>query len=172
MDAADFRVGLPIGYRQGRFSAKVHIWHLTSHLGDELIERTGVKRIDYHKEEVALGASYDWSDDFRTYAEIGFGYYIDEVNKRWRGEVGAEWTGELLWSGAPETYLAADIKWRQETDWDTAVALQTGFWLYRENPDSLKGFRVLLEYYRGITPQTQFPKEHVEYVAFGVAAGF
>ena len=26
MDAADFRVGFPIGYRRGKFSAKLHIW--------------------------------------------------------------------------------------------------------------------------------------------------
>ena len=172
MDAADFRVGIPIGYRQGRFSAKLHIWHLTSHLGDEFIERTGRKRIDYHKEEIAPGFSYEWTDEFRTYAEIGFGYYIDEVNKRWRGEVGAEWVGDLLWPGPPQTYLAIDIKWRQETDWDTAVAIQGGLWVAREDPNSLAGLRFFIEYYRGVTPQTQFLEEHIEYVGVGLSAGF
>ena len=172
MDAADFRVGIPIGYRRGRFSAKLNIWHLTSHLGDEFIERTGRKRIDYHKEEIAPGFSYDWTDEFRTYAEIGFGYYIDKVNKRWRGEVGAEWAGDLLWSGPPQTYLAIDIKWRQETDWDTAVAIQGGLWVSRGDPNSLAGLRFFIEYYRGVTPQTQFLEEQIEYVGLGLSAGF
>ncbi len=172
MDAADFRVGAPLGFRNGPFSMKLHLWHLTSHLGDEYMERTGEERIDYHKEEIALGASYDWTPEFRTYADVGFGYYIDEVNKHWRGEVGSEWAGDLLWTGPPTTYLALDVKWRQETDWDTAVALQFGLWFARGDPNSLAGLRFYAEYYRGVTPQTQFPGEQIEYVGFGMSAGF
>ena len=172
MDSADYIFGFPIGYRLGRFSSRLRLWHLTSHLGDELRSRTGRDPIRYHKDELALGFAYDWTPAMRTYAEAGFGVYIGTPNKRFKFQCGAEYVGDLYWKGPPTTYLAIDVKWRQETDYDTAIAIQTGFYLVQGADRYRAGVRVFLETYYGRASQTQFPKESDLYWAAGFAAGF
>jgi hypothetical protein len=172
LDSGDYRWGFPVGYRYGRASGKFHIWHLSSHLGDEYISRTGEKAIRYHKNEMAVGIAYDLLDELRVYGDVGYGIYIGTPNEPWRAEMGAEWVGHMLGPDAPRTFLALDIKWRQETEWDTAVSVQAGLWLSQEQPTSAAGLRVLVEYYRGKTAQTQFPDEPDHHWAVGFAAGF
>src|SRR5690349_13563169 len=59
MDGVDFRFGFPIVSRAGPIALKLHPWHMTSHLGDEFIEREGRKRFVYARNEIALGFSCD-----------------------------------------------------------------------------------------------------------------
>ncbi len=172
MDSADYMFGFPIGYRLGRFSARLRPWHLTSHIGDEIISRIGRGAIRYHKEELELGFAYDWTPEIRTYVDAGFGLYIGTPNKRWRAQCGAEWAGEVYWKGPPRTYVAIDVKWRQETDWDTAICIQSGFFLLQGADGYKPGFRIFLETYFGHSPQTQFPEERNLYWGVGFAAGF
>lgn len=173
LDAADYRFGFPVGFRAGRVSGKVHVWHLTSHMGDEYIERTGENRVEYHKNEVAVGVAYDVAPDARIYFDAGYGFLImhDEA-KPWRFQAGAEWAGDVFWQGPPKTYLATDVKWRHDTGWRIDIALQAGIWLVQEESSSTAGLRVLLEYFRGMSSQTQFLDERVEYWALGFAASF
>ncbi|MBI2933451.1 MAG: DUF1207 domain-containing protein [Planctomycetes bacterium] len=171
IDAADYRFGFPIGYRQGRISGKFHIWHLTSHRGDEYMSRTGSRAIRYHKDEVAVAMAYDVTPELRVYVDAGWGFYIGTPNEPWRFQLGWEWVGQGLWEDAPRTFVACDLKWREETaDW--ALNLQTGWWLVQDVPGTTAGVRILLEYYRGMAAQTQFPDERNHYWALGFAAGF
>jgi hypothetical protein len=147
------------------------VWHLTSHLGDEFITREGAKPIRYHKNELQLSFAYDWTAEFRTYVDAGYGFYIGTPNKRWKGQAGAEWVGELS-PTLPRVFAAVDIKWRQETDWDTAVALQSGFYLVQGADRYSMGLRLYLELYYGKAAQTQFPEERDFYWAWGFAASF
>ncbi|MBI2932172.1 MAG: DUF1207 domain-containing protein, partial [Planctomycetes bacterium] len=171
MDSADYRFGLPIGYRKGNVAVKIHAWHLTSHLGDELITRTGARALRYNKEELAFGFACDITPEVRLYADGGWGFHLDGPKERWRFQLGGEWVREHLWEGAPRTFVACDLKWREDTgDW--AISMQGGFWMIQSSAAATAGMRILLEYYRGTAAQTQFPDERDHYWALGFAAGF
>lgn len=174
MDSADYRFGFPFGYRNGHFSGKFHVWHLTSHRGDEYLSRNNTtETIRYHKNEMAVGMAYDFMPGTRVYVDGGYGFYIgNEGAKRWRLQGGAEWAGQLLGEEAPHTFVACDLKWRQDADRTLSIALQGGIWLVQDSPGATAGLRVFAEYYRGRSAQTQFPDERVEYWAFGFGAAF
>ena len=172
LDAGDYMYGFPLTYRLGRISAKFRPWHLSSHLGDEYIRREGYSAIRYHKNELEVGFAYDWTPEFRTYVDGGWGFYVGTPNKPWRAQMGAEWVGNIYWIGPPMTFIALDIKWRQETDWDTAVSLQTGFYLFSGEKRGGLGLRFYLGYYFGHAAQTQFPEERNHFWGYGFAASF
>lgn len=174
MDSADYRFGFPFGYRLGNVSGKFHVWHLTSHLGDEYMSRNETtESIRYHKEELAIGLAYDFTPEARVYVDGGYGIYIGkEGTKRWRGQMGAEWAGYGFGEDAPRTFVACDVKYRQEAERTVSLDVQAGLWLAQDKTSSTAGFRIFLEYYRGNSAQTQFPDDKVQYWAFGFGAAF
>jgi len=170
MDAADYRFGFPFVYRDGDLALKVHLWHLTSHLGDEFISREGRKRDSYHLNEMSLGASLQVSPEWRVYAEVGFGVYTGPETDSGRAQVGAEWIGPS-WKGRIGPFLAMDLQTRNEIGWGWNAAVMTGILVRPKNPGGAS-FRFLAEYYRGHDQQTQFKSDLEHYYAFGVAADF
>lgn len=165
MDGVDFRFGFPVAYRRGRWAFKLHPWHLTSHLGDEFIEREGRERIAYGRNELAVGVAWSPSEAWRLHAEVGWGFWIRPVNEPWRAQAGAEFVDRLLGAGAPEVYAATNVTLFQEIDWEALFSVQAGVWL--RPAGSTRGIRVGLEYFRGHSALTQFFREHEHYVSAG-----
>ena len=58
----------------GRFAFKFGISHTSGHLGDEYLERTGIARTNYTRQEVAFGVSRQLSTAWRAYGETGIAY--------------------------------------------------------------------------------------------------
>lgn len=166
MDAADFRVGFPLVWRRGAWAFKIHPWHVTSHLGDEIIEREGLARIDYARNEIAFGAAWKPSTSWRVYAEAGWGISIGDPNEPPRAMGGAELVDALLGAAWPDVYAAANVTVWKETDWTPQLNVQSGLWLRGE--DAHGGVRVGFEYLRGPSPLTQFYLQHVHTLSFGV----
>ncbi|HXG61185.1 MAG TPA: DUF1207 domain-containing protein [Planctomycetota bacterium] len=171
MDAADYRFGFPFVYREGPVALKVHVWHLTSHLGDEYLSRVeGAERLSYHLEELALGMAVDLASVGRAYAEVGLPLYVGSDTEGGRVQLGLEWV-DAAPPGGPGPYAAADLHARREQDWDPGLTVQLGLLRKPSSPGgtTLRGF---LEYYRGPEQQTQFLSEREHYWAVGFAADF
>lgn len=166
MDALDFTVGFPLVYRTGRLAVKLHPWHLTSHLGDEHAEREMQTRIDYARNAVALGLAYDVGEAWRVYGESGYGFRIDDVNKRWRWMAGVEWVDGIFGPGNPAAYAGLNMTSFQEIDWSINYNLQTGIWIRPQT--SHISVRIGLEYYHGHSALTQFFREREEFLSFGL----
>jgi hypothetical protein len=163
MDAVDFRVGFPFVYRRGALAFKLHAWHITSHLGDEIIEREGLTRIDYARNEIACGVAWRPSPPWRLYAEAGWGVSIGDLNDPPRWMAGAQWN-DRPWDG-PELYAAVNATSWKEVDWDIQLNIQAGVWLRStQTPD---GLRVGVEYFRGPSALTQFFEQRDHYVSVG-----
>ncbi len=161
MAATDWRFGLPLVFRDGDLAWKIHLSHLTSHLGDEYMERTGAEAVSYHLEEAALGLSWDAGPGTRVYGEAAAALYVHEPAKNGRVQAGAEWVGHKGPSGlAP--YFAVDITARHEQDWTPGATVAVGVAFGRS-------FRFGAEYFHGRDPQTQFLKERVSFIAIGLA---
>ncbi|HXG60894.1 MAG TPA: DUF1207 domain-containing protein [Planctomycetota bacterium] len=170
MDAADYRFGFPFVYRRGDLALKVHVWHLTSHLGDEYMSREGRKRDSYHLDEVAFGASLQLDPAWRAYAEIGVGFYTGPATESGRAQAGLEWVGRP-WTGRVSPFVAADFQTRNEIGWGWNGAVLAGVLALPRNPGSAT-FRAFLEYYRGHDQQTQFKSQLEHYLAVGFSADF
>lgn len=112
----------------GPLSVKLGALHCSSHVGDEYAQRTGRQRIDYTREEAALGLGYRLSRRWRAYAEVGAAYKeITEEQAPWRVEAGLEYDSRpKLFGRRFAWYLALDLAAWQERDWRLDVAFQGG----------------------------------------------
>lgn len=170
MDGADFRFGFPIVSRRGPLAIKLHPWHMTSHLGDEFIERTGRKRVAYARNEVALGLSWDFDPEWRAYVEAGYALSRGDVNEPLRVMAGLETMGRCLGPAWPETFAALNLTSFAEQDWGIQVNVEAGFWLRPEG--SQRGVRFSLGYFHGPSALTQFLAEDEEYWSLGFTLPF
>lgn len=111
------------------FTFKLAMQHDSSHLGDEYIERTGRKRINYTREEIAGGVDCRLSEDIRIYFEAGYGHDLrnPDLQAPLRLKTGIEFEerhrflhGKLGW------YLAADADSYEENDWDRDISVHGG----------------------------------------------
>ena len=112
----------------GPLSFKVAVLHQSSHLGDEYAERTGRTRINYSREELALGVSWRLTPRWRAYGEAAAGYRTRyEEQEPWRSQGGVEYESRpALWGGRFAWYMAADLSAMQERAWRLDTALQGG----------------------------------------------
>jgi Protein of unknown function (DUF1207) len=141
--------------------------HISSHVGDEYAERTGRRRIEYTREELAAGIAWAIDDRWRTYAEAGWGYDPRE-------EIGQE-PGRLqfgLEHEAPGTighgrlgwYAALDLGALEEKDWQVDPTLQAGLLV----PAGSRRWRIGLGYHSGTVPIGEFFRVDEDYFALGL----
>ncbi|HYO11689.1 MAG TPA: DUF1207 domain-containing protein [Thermoanaerobaculia bacterium] len=141
--------------------------HISSHVGDEYAERTGRRRIEYTREELAAGIAWAIDGRWRTYAEAGWGLSLRE-------EIGQE-PGRLqfgLEHEAPGTighgrlgwYAALDLGALEEKDWQVDPTLQAGLLV----PAGSRRWRIGLGYHSGTVPIGEFFRVDEDYIALGL----
>ena len=137
-----------------RFAFKLGLLHLSAHVGDEYMERTGRTRIDYSREELALGTRYLIAPRWSAYGEIGVAYkQLTEEQARWRVQGGVEWeSARTFLRGLFVGYAALDLQFWQERDWRPDVTLQGGL---AAKPHGLT-WRFGVEYSNGRPPLGEF----------------
>src|SRR2546422_4911297 len=170
---ADYLVAAVVGARYGSFSAQGRLFHQSSHVGEEFLLRNRVKnRINLSYESVDLKASYDFSDAFRVYA--GGGYLFDQEPTNlapWSAQYGVEFRSPWPDRAAGWRPIAAlDVQNREENDWHTDVSLRAGIQI-----DSVlvtRNLQLLLEYFRGHSPNGQFFRNKLDYIGLGAHVHF
>ena len=153
---SDFLIGPELTLRRGAMSARVRIYHQSSHLGDEFIlNNPGVDRVNLSFEvfDGLLSFEGDW---WRLY--IGGGYLagtkpkLDPGLAQWGIELrGLRWRGENIRFA---TVFGADFQSLEARDWDVTSSLVGG--IESSNPSGTHRFRVLLAYLKGTVPFGQF----------------
>ena len=164
---ADYLVGVPLTARYGDWSAMFRLFHQSSHLGDEFLLRTKTERVNLSYESVDLKVSYEFGDVLRVYG--GGGYLFDQEPARlhpWSIQYGAElispWPGrDARW----RPIAAADVQHREENDWSTDLSLRAGFQI--DGVLASRNLQILIEYFKGRSPNGQFYKEKIEYLGLG-----
>lgn len=165
---ADYFAALFGTWRRGPFSALGRVFHQSSHLGDELLLRTRLERVNLTYESVDMKLSYDLPWGFRVYG--GGGYLFDqepENLKPWSAQGGVEfrspWT---LAAGYIRPVLAVDMQTREENNWSLDLSVRGG--IQFENVRVLeRNLQLLVEYFNGNSPDGQFYKRRVEYLGVG-----
>jgi hypothetical protein len=156
-------------WRRGAFSTLGRVFHQSSHLGDELLVRSRIERVNLSYESVDLKLSYDLPGGFRVYG--GGGYLFDqdpESLKPWSVQGGAEFRSPWkLAAGWIRPVAAVDLQSREENRWNLDVSVRAGIQL--ENVRVLeRNLQLLFEYFYGNSPDGQFYKNRVEYLGLGV----
>jgi hypothetical protein len=163
--SADYRFGIPLTYGLGRYQMKFAYYHLSSHLGDEFIERTGAQRINYVRDALVWGHSYFLTPDARSYAEIGYSYNTDGGAEPWEIQFGLEFAPPCPTGVCGAPFLAINALLQEEHDFGGMLTLQAG-WAWRNAVGRL--FRVGLHYHNGKSPQYEFFDRHEEQIGVGI----
>ncbi len=175
---ADYVIGLPLTLRRGRFSGRLRLYHQSSHLGDEFLLRSTIKRENFAFESLESILSLDWGP-FRAYG--GGEYLFNEtpenlVSRVVHGGVELRQGGGLFSSDrlARVRLIAAfDVKSADELEWSVAKSARAGFEVGRAPGAEHRSRRwsVLGEYYDGPSPYGQFFRDQVSYYGVGLHLG-
>ncbi len=164
--AADFRFGVPLTFRRGRWETKFGYYHISSHLGDEYMEdHLEAGRINYVRDALIWGLALRLTDALRIYGEAGYAFHTDGGAEPWEFQVGASYspanpTGLV---GAP--FAAVNGHLREEADFGGNVTVEAG-WAWRGPSGHL--LRVGLHYLNGKSNQFQFFRRHEEQIGLGL----
>jgi hypothetical protein len=175
---ADYMVGLPVAYRNGKFSALLRAFHQSSHLGDEfLLRHSAPTRVNVSYEMLDVLGSYEWPWGFRTYAGAGYIVHNEPHLDPITTQGGIEWVGSeegglqlVTQTVAPlsrfrvRPIAAFDVKFHQEGGWAGDYSPRVGMQLSR---GTTRNFQLLVEYFHGKSPNGQFYVNNVEYVGIG-----
>ena len=140
--------------------------HISSHVGDELIERTGIKRINYTRQEIRYGMMWFMSPHWQSYIEIGKAYDLRNklIQKSWRSELGFQYENKKYWMSNLGWYLAADFSSYEENDWDINTSLHLGIITTKKE----RNYRFGFEFYEGRSPLGEFFQANEKYIGIGL----
>lgn len=166
LDAADFRVGVPLTWRCGAYQAKFAYYHTSAHVGDEFLARNpSFQRINYVRDAFVLGGGYFPNPDLRLYAEIGYAFNIDGGAKPWELQFGAEFSPAEHSGICGAPFWAVNGYLREEVDWGGNVNIMLG-WQWRGDRNNHL-FRIGLQYLDGKTIQYSFLNNSEQMFGFG-----
>jgi hypothetical protein len=166
---ADYLLAVPVSYRYGDFSAIFRLFHQSSHLGDEFLLGSRVpNRLNLSYEGLDTRLSYELGDIWRVYGGGGYLFHREPSSlKPWALQYGVEFRSP--WP-APEArwrpIAAADIQNREENDWHADFSLRAGIQL--DGVLATRNLQLLLEYFRGHSPNGQFYRQKVDYLGLGL----
>ncbi|HUP24165.1 MAG TPA: DUF1207 domain-containing protein [Thermoanaerobaculia bacterium] len=153
--------------RGGPWALRGGIKHTSSHLGDEYVERTGRRRIDYTREELAVAVSRRLEACCRLYVEGAWGYELRNRELQEPGRVQAGLEVEpppSLWSGRVGWYVALDVGGYEESDWQVDWSARAGLAL----PAPGRTWRVALSWRRGRVPLGEHSQHRESYFGAGL----
>lgn len=174
---ADYLVGIPVTLRRGGSSARLRVYHQSSHLGDEFLlrgepgERIERENLSFESVEAIL------SQDVGPLRLYGGGEWLFNRSPASLGRGIAHGGLELRPAGTARFGRAArarlvgalDLKSVAEQDWRTAVSARAGVEVGRPRDGSDRGRRwsLLFEFYDGPSPYGQFFARDVRFTGLG-----
>lgn len=146
-------------------SIKLGTNHVSSHVGDELAERTGRRRIGYTRNEWIAAVGRDLEGGWRGYLETGWAPTVDgPFQAPWRAQGGLEHQAPgRLRGGRWGWFAALDLEAYEERDWDVSSSLMVGLLV----PSHERRWRPALTWYRGRVPIGELPADE-EYLLLGL----
>ena len=165
--SVDFRAGVPLTFGIGRYQTKLAYYHLSSHLGDEfMIKNPTFPRINFSRDVLVWGHSYNLTDELRAYFEAGWAFYADGGSKPWELQFGMEYAPSAPTGSQGAPFLAVNGHLRQELNYSGNLVAEAG-WAWRGKVGGPL-MRVGVVYYNGMSPQYEFYKEFEQQIGLGL----
>lgn len=170
---ADYMGAVFTSYRAHDFSTILRVFHQSSHLGDEFVLRNRTKRVNLSYEGAEALLSYRFLQALRLYG--GGGYLFDQEPsdlKPGRVQYGAEFESPWTYgSGAIRPILAANLQNEEENNWSTNISVRGGIQFENWQIGHRK-LQLLVEYFKGYSPNGQFYTRKIETIGLGAHLRF
>lgn len=180
---ADYYVGIPITYAFDCWSFRLRGYHISTHLGDELLlnelrDDPDFERLNPSAEFLEFHASYYYCD-FRFYAGVGAIIHNDHSfpRRRWYFEAGIEqylsnWAHQFTCNrllGRP--FWAIHGNFHNDHHWSPDMTYVAGYEL-KKTCGLGRALRLFGEYHHGYSLEGQFSKERTHYWSIRLSYGF
>ncbi len=168
----DFILGPVLSVRQGPLSARLRLYHQSSHLGDEFMQaRPAVGRVNLSYESAELLGAYAYGH-CRAYGGGAYKVRIDPNSIR-RGELhlGAECRTPWRFLVIGRFGAAYDLRMCELQDWSPSHSTELALEMGQGDPTRRK-FKVLAQYYNGYNPFGQFSLETSRISYYGLGLRF
>lgn len=126
LKAADFHAGIPLSFRKNKWSARIELYHVSSHLGGDYENLTGFQPFHYSREAVQGLVSYDAPHHVRIYGGPTLLVRTYPHLGRWALQAGTEWFPQVLSTKRWHFYLADDFQTRGEVAWQSNISFTPG----------------------------------------------
>lgn len=152
----------PLSYRKGPWSYLLRLYRRSPHLGDP-----GVNRVNLSYEQLERLVSHE-RERWRVYGGGGYLPRADPALAPKQLHAGVEYVRPRA-AGGFNFVAAVDPRSSEELDWRVRRAYQAGFEFKKASP---RRVRLMLEYYRGHSPNGRFYRESPRYTGLGLCFGF
>jgi len=176
----DYLLGFPLCYAVDRWTYRLRLYHISSHLGDEFMVNHPEYldlRVNPSFEAIDLFASYQFTKSLRAYVGPGVIIHSDRSfpMDNFYVEYGAEWRFlptrfhyHRLY-GTP--FIAIDVQNWQVRDWEFDFTIKAGYEFSKLAGIGRK-MRFFASYHHGFSYEGQFFLEKTDYGEFGFSWGF
>lgn len=167
LDLVDFRFGIPLTYRKGPWGFKIGYYHISSHVGDEFIERNPTfVRNNYVRDSFIMGFTYDIREDLMSYAEFGYAFGVSDGARPFELQFGLEWSPTKQRCVTSGPVVAANAHLREEVRMGGSINIIAG-WQWRGARTS-KTWRMGLQYYNGKSMQYELWEDNDTLIGLGM----
>ncbi|MBX9790548.1 MAG: DUF1207 domain-containing protein [Pirellulales bacterium] len=169
LNDADFRGGVPLTFGYGPWEFKLGYYHISSHLGDELLVRNPAllaTRRNYVRDSIVGGVAYRVVPALRLYGEAAYAFHRDGGAEPWEFQFGVDLSSlnpTGIW-GLP--FLAVNGYLRQEVNFGGSLNAQLGWQWRGEGPGHL--LRTGLQYFNGKTVDFSFFPQFEQQLGLGL----
>lgn len=165
---SDFRIAFSYARTYESSSYRIRFFHVSSHLGDDFIIRHGINRftptkMNYEQADVAYFKTL--RDKHRLYASVGSVIRPQSLRLPFMFMAG----GQSNWKKDNNNWgwtAGLNLKAHQETDFYPNIKVAAGPAYFSTNKD--EPIRVVLEYYMGHLPYSQYEIQRVYWFGAGV----
>ena len=164
----DYKLAFSYARKNAKNTYRLRFFHVSSHLGDDYIIRNEINKYSENKvnyEQLEFTYFRELNNHIRTYGGIGsvirpnslrlpFSYHLGfDANIKGAGKKWG-WT------------FGAFSKGHQETDFSPSLKAAAGraFYAFKK----VEPIRIVLEYYTGHLPYSQFEEERIEWLGLGL----
>lgn len=168
----DPTVGIPVSYRDNRFSVLWRLSHQSTHLGDEYILEHGTNVHEYVSVEMwDLTLSYETPESWRIFLGVAEPFAGRPEDRLFVStHVGFEYRSPKSLSlgiGTVRPVGAFYIQHRERDEWEASLTVRAGAEIESLSTDSLQ-VHLLGEFHDGYMPDGQFFRERTRYFGIGL----
>lgn len=167
LESADFRFGVPLTWRCGALQAKFAYYHVSSHVGDEFLERNPTyQRINFSRNALVFGVGYYLMPSLRVYGEADVAVTINGGAETWWFQFGFDYAPAYPTGPHGAPFVAMNALLREEVDFGGTFTTMAG-WAWRGDQNG-RLLRFGLQYTNGKTTQFEFFNQSEQLVGLGI----
>lgn len=163
--STDWVFAIPLVVWRGESWFRLRYRHISSHLGDEYIERFEAERFNFSRDAMEITAYWRMFPGFSAYAGGDVAINIEPLGSKRLGVLGGVEYEDVAGNGSGRFFGGVNVVMDQELSWQPRVNVQSGMMLF---PHSDRHLRFTLDVSFGQSFQGQFREEKETVLMLGL----